>query len=508
MSDSGSVVTYHGLAREIGERILAAGGNAADAFIATTLAENVLAEGASSLAGPLGALVCWKERVGAPIVWLDADFDHPLDPMQHCKPRTRARGKAVLVPGAPLGLWELARNYGSMPFSALVEPAARLAEEGFAVNPLMAGFLRWRQKTLARTEYGRRTFFRDHAPLRAGDLLRQPELAALLRRFGENGPDDLYRGTWAERFLATVRDAGGFLGEDDLAHYAVHWRPPWHGSYRGHTLYTSSGASFGGIWVLLALQVWEHAAGHSWSEAERMELMIRIARHVWAEPYLFDPDVLAQPSFIQPQLSGARAAAIWERVRNGEPAPAMGAGGSHSYHVIAHDRDGNIVSGTTTIESQPWGDGIFVEGVPLTTAGTIPWGTVRGRRRISPITAQFVFREAQPRFVVGTISNSLLESAFQILVNLIDAGMPAAAAVSAPRFGTFPPGKWWRRDVPLLDRNWLDPRVPKSLVRQLKRRGIKVVQSGEVDTGLGAVLALLETGTESATVPLPHADTL
>jgi len=512
--DSGIVVAYHPAAREIGERILQAGGNAADAFVATTVAENVLAEGASSLAGPLGVLIyctgsCRERHPQDPaVVYLDADFNHPISPEQRWKPGVRHRGTAVLVPGAPLGLWEIVAKYGSMSFSTLVQPAIALAEEGFPVNNFLAGFLKWRKSVLRGTEYGKRTFFRDRKPLHAGEILRQPEVAAFLRRFAAEGPDYVYRGAWAGRFLKSVRAAGGFLGPDDLTGYAVHWTPPWIARYRGSTLYTASGSSFGGIWVLLALKAWEHAridaGARYWSDPEMLEMMMRTARQVWSESYLLDPKSLANREFITSRLADEYGVDIWERVRNRAPARPMGVGGLHSYHIIARDKEGSIFSGTTTIESAPWGDGIFVEGIPLTTAGAIPWGKTPGARRISPLTAQFAFRDGEPQFVVGTISNSLLEAAFQILVNLIDYEMPPAEAVSTPRFGTFPTGGAWRGRPLLLDRNWLDPRVSKSIVNALKNNGIRVTQSGIVDTGLGAVLSRTGSANEGATVPIPY----
>jgi gamma-glutamyltranspeptidase/glutathione hydrolase len=136
----GIVIAYHPQARQIGEGILANGGNAVDAFIATTIAENVLAEGASSLAGPLGVLIYRapeSEGVhsdGPNVEYLDADFNTPLN----YKPREsllrRRRGRAVLVPGALAGLWELSKRYGSKPFSELVEPAITWPKKDFAFH--------------------------------------------------------------------------------------------------------------------------------------------------------------------------------------------------------------------------------------------------------------------------------------------------------------------------------------------------------------------------------------
>ena len=118
----GSVIAYHPEVREIGEAILRAGGNAFDAFVAAAVAENVMAEGVSSLAGPLGVLV-YRARDGR-IAYLDADFNDPFDPA--------GRGSySIFVPGAPAGLEELATKYGRLPFAELLQPSIALAEDGF-----------------------------------------------------------------------------------------------------------------------------------------------------------------------------------------------------------------------------------------------------------------------------------------------------------------------------------------------------------------------------------------
>ena len=112
------MIAYHPKAREIGENVLASGGNAFDAFVATVVAENVLAEGASSLAGPLGVLVY---RVGdKKLSYLDADFNDPLESAGRWTADDPKPGKTALVPGAPAGLEALANEYGSIPFAKLL----------------------------------------------------------------------------------------------------------------------------------------------------------------------------------------------------------------------------------------------------------------------------------------------------------------------------------------------------------------------------------------------------
>ncbi|MEA2987666.1 MAG: gamma-glutamyltranspeptidase / glutathione hydrolase [Alphaproteobacteria bacterium] len=500
----GHVVCYHPQARDIGEAILAAGGNAFDAFVATTAAENVLSEGATSLAGSLGVVI-YRARDGL-ISYLDATHDDPLDSAALWTAQDPAAGKAALVPGAPAGLAALARSHGRLSLEAALAPAIALAEEGFPVCRLMAATIAHRARILRRTDYGRQTYLPDGKPMRPGDTLRLPRMAAWLRGFAERGSSYVYHGGFGRQFIATVRAEGGRLTERDLAAYRERWCVPWTTTFRDVTLHSCSGRSYGGLWTLLALKTLEHAAAserpHYAEDARALERMIRIAREVWSEQFLFEDVVEKDPAAVQSRLTSEYTATIWDRVIKQSPALASPPGGTHSFHIITTDADGNIASGTTTAQSEPWGDGIFVEGLPLTTAGRLPFSAGLARRRLSPLSIHLALRGGRPLFSLGAISNSVAEAAFQIIVNLIDHRLPVREALEAPRFGTFPPDA---RQMPRLDRNWLDPRIDRKIVRALRRRGLKVQRRGMVDTGLGAVQRFHDGETsEGGLVPIPY----
>lgn len=502
----GVVIAYHPQAREIGEAVLRSGGNAFDAFVATVAAENVLAEGATSLAGSL-AVLTYHAADGA-ILYLDADFNDPIDPAGRADAGNKNLGRAVLVPGAPAGLEALATRYGSMPFAELLEPAAELAENGFHVNRLMEAVVRQVKTVLNRTSYGRETFFRDGKAPERGEMLYQPEVATFLRRLGKEGSSYVYSGDWAERFLSTVQSQGGVLTEKDLSQYHVSWSTPWTTTYRGHTIHSSSGNSYGGVWVLLALKTLEHAdlpRTPYWEDADALELLVRIGHQSWSEPTIFNYGALNDPETIQGLLTPEHTRSILQRVRDRAPLNFMGGGGSHSYQVITTDDAGNIANGTTTINSGPWGDGLFVEGIPLTNAGRIPWNTEPGARRLAAFSIHLAMDHNRPRFTVGAIGNSLPETAFQLLVKLIDYDMPVTEAVATPRFGTFPDTSSSRKISVKLDRNWLDPRIDQAVVKTLKKRGLKFQQKGLVDTGLGAAIRFEgDEGATGVTAPVPY----
>jgi gamma-glutamyltranspeptidase / glutathione hydrolase len=501
------VVAYHPDARRIGEEVLNSGGNAFDAFIAVVAAENVLAEGASSLAGPLSVLT--YDASDGQVSYLDADFNDPLDSTDRWDGDESHIGCAVLAPGAPAGLRALGEKYGTRPFSKLLEPAIGLARDGFPVNHLMAAFIAWRSKVLQRTAYGRRTFFRRGRPLAPGETLQLPEVAAFLSNLAQQGTSYVYTGDWGKRFITVVQAQGGRLTSKDLAAYRPFWTEPWKATYRGYQIYSSSGRSYGGVWSLLALKTIEHAnistSIHHSENAEAMENLVRVARQVWSEPWDIDYRALDNRDLVASRLTSEYTEHIWERVRDKAPDHILGSDGSHSYQIIVIDKDGNIANGTTTIETDPWGEGIFVEGVPLSTAGMIPWHTAPGERRLSPFSSHIAFRDGKPQFILGTISNSLVEAGFQLMTNLMDYHLPVEQAVSLPRFGTFPPVADSKGLVAGFDSNWLDPRIDPEIVHTLEKHGLKFQRAGFIDTGLGAVAAIDANGIRTGvTVPLPY----
>ena len=160
-----------------------------------------------------------------------------------------------------------------------------------------------------------------------------------------------------------------------------------------------------------------------------------------------------------------------------------------------------MVSGTHTINAEAWAEGLFVDGVPLTSGGMIPWQTRPGERRLSGFTSFFVW-DGRIQYAGGTISNSLVEAAFQLVVNLIDHRLTVENAVSVPRFGSFPTaGSGLTLEY---DKNWLDPRIDPSFVRLLASRGLQLKQTGVVDTGLGAVFDAQVPGFAGAVAPVPY----
>jgi gamma-glutamyltranspeptidase/glutathione hydrolase len=508
------VTTFHPESTRAAVETLKAGGNAFDAFVAATFTEYVVNEGGTSAAGSLGALIYDARTHTAK--YLDAEFNGVLDPngqWEYHKAWTgsdREAGRAVLVPGAVAGLQVLAERYGRRHFAEDLQPAIALARDGFRVAGFYRAGLIANSELLQRIPYARRTFYPGGHALNSGDLLKQPELAEFLSGLAQQGAAYMYHGKWAVRAIQTVQAAGGRMTLRDLAQYRAEWREPWRIEYRGREVLSSSGRAFGGLWGLVALKTLEHTEiarlGHFSSSAEALELMMRTARQALGESWIFDYRELDRPETLKPRLTKQYTQRIWDRVRTRMPASQSTRTGIHSYQIIIVDAEGNGITGTNTHESLAWGSGMFVEGVPLNTAGRIPWATAPGERQISPFSMHLVLNGGRLSAVSGAFSSSLLEASFQFLVNLIDYRLPPQETVTRPRFGTIPydPAAALTNTIPqLLEANrpnWLDPRVGADIVRELAARGVTFAQKqppgmgGWVDTGLGAVVTVGKDG--------------
>ena len=498
------IASYNREARDAGKQIFEEGGNAFDAFVAATLVEYVVAPGVTSLAGPLNALVYQSETNEK--FYLDAELNHVVD-LEGMWSEGDPKGKGVMVPGALHGLESIHQRFGKLAWSRLVQPAIVLARDGFPIDPVYSATIDYRIEALKSTPYGRTTFFRNGKPLQPGERLVQPDLAVLLEEVAQRGSAAMYRGAWGERCIETVRSRGGRMELQDLHNYRSRWLSPRHIRYRDCDVYAASGRSYGGAWSLLALKTLEQfdmPNGPHFSESmDRLEVMVRVAQTVWNEAWLYETENLDDDAKVESYLAAPHAAAVWERVRQELPADPPHRRGNHSYHIIVVDRDGNAITGTNTINSLPWGDGVFVDGVPLTnTLSHVGTKTQPGERRLTPMSSHLVFQDGRLKIVSGTFNSSLLEGGFQLLVNAIDFNLTAKQAATLPRFGTFS----FDDDKPdsSSGRMWLDLSVSKEIVDQLAERGLEFEQqSSFVDTGSGAIAILADDGSvDAALLPL------
>lgn len=365
---------------------------------------------------------------------------------------------AAGIPGEPAALAYLAEHYGRLPLAASLEPAIRLAEEGFAIDEkyrdLLSRFGNFRRMNAE----AKRIFLDDGDVPEVGWTLRQPELAATLRALAEQGRDGFYRGAVAERLLAGVRDGGGVWTLDDLAAYEVAVREPIRFRYGPFRIVTAPPPSSGGVALATMLNV---LAGYDLTlldEVTRTHLVIEAMRRAYRDRsiYLGDPDfvdvpveLLTSPAY----AAGLRAGIRLDRAMPSDllPGIATEAEATDTTHFSLIDSAGNRVAGTLTINLPygsgfvPPGTGVLLndemddfsakEGVPNAYGliGAEANAIEPGKRPLSSMTPTFVETDAEVA-VLGTPGGSRIITMVLLGVLSFVEGEPVERWVSRPRF--------------------------------------------------------------------------
>ncbi len=247
------VVSAEPLASDAGLEILRAGGNAVDAAVAVGLALAVTHPVAGNIGG--GGFMLIRQAGGDAVV-VDYREEAPgaasrnmyLNAEGALVPESSLVGAlAVGVPGTIAGLALAESKYGKLGLARVLAPAIRLAGDGFPVSYVLGESLRFDQELLSRFPESRRIFLRDGRLYSAGEIFKQPELAATLRAIAQDGPDVFYHGRVAKAIVATMEKYHGLVTLADLERYAPKLRPPLRGHFRGSEILTVPPPSSGGV---------------------------------------------------------------------------------------------------------------------------------------------------------------------------------------------------------------------------------------------------------------------
>ena len=450
----GAVAAGHPLTAQAGARILAEGGNAVDACIASAFVSWV-AE--SPLTGPGGGgfmlvhsapdgsdrLLDFFAAVpgadlppgeGSAMVAVDVPFDERTKQVFLIGPA------AVAVPGAPAGLAAAHRRFGRLPWAELVGPAVEIARSGVPLNAGQAFLHDILDSILRHEEDGRRIYGRDCA-LREGEPVVMDELAGTLEWLAAEGADILYRGELARRLAAAVGERGGRVTEADLADYRVIQRRPVRAAYRGTEFVSNPPPSSGGLLIAFALKILDRLGpmperGSADAIAAVTEAMREAAR-IRGGTFLAD---LYRGGAARRILADERVAEAAQAARSGARVPAHESSGVPSTtHISVVDADGNAASLSA---STGCGSGFFVPGTGIQLNNMLgepdlnpPGRSARpGERLTSMMAPSFVLEGGRPRLVVGSAGSIRLRAAIlQIVVNVVDHGLSAGEAIEAPR---------------------------------------------------------------------------
>ena len=476
------VVAANPLAVDEGMRVLAQGGNALDAAVAMQMVLNVVEPQSSGIGGGAfmlfhngrnGLLTAYDGRETAPAA---AQPDRFLDASG--KPLgfrdAVVGGRSVGVPGV-LRMLELAhRQYGKLPWAQLFQSAIILAENGFAVSPRLHGAIA-ADGYLAQ-ERARAIFFTaDGRPLAAGQILRNPALAATLKQIAVGGADVFYQGDIARDIVDTVDGNARNPGDitlADLANYRAKVREPVCDHYRAYKVCGVPLPSSGGITVLQMLGILEPfdmksigvgslMSVHLFSEAGRLAYADRDA-------YLADPDFvtpppgLLDPAYLRSRSALIRTDATMGRALPGVPPPPAGAAQKAAFaagdalelpstsHFSIVDRFGNALAMTTTIENS-FGSRLMTQGgfllnnqltdfafVPLVGGKPVANRVEGGKRPRSAMAPTIVYDSRGRVFmVVGSPGGpAIINYVAKTLVGVLDWGLDPQAAVDLPNVGS------------------------------------------------------------------------
>ncbi len=397
--------------------------------------------------------------------------------------------KAAAVPGAIKGYEAAHKEFGTLPWSELLQPAIDLALRGHALSYIRAEAFKGTPALLDFPET-KRVFLNGGAFFAPGDRLIQTGLGHTLERIAKHGARDFYEGETAHRLAAEMKKNGGNITLDDLKSYKVSTRPPLYGHYKGHDLITAPPGSSGGLGLLQMLGMLE-GSGYERpgaGSAAAIHYMAECARRYYADrvEYLGDPDFVNVPveKLLDPAYTDKRRATI--DPYHATPSAQL----SHRHlnvreegnttHFGVVDASGNSVAVTVTLNSQ-FGSKVTVPGLGFLLNDNMDnfaaepgkanqYGLVQGeanaiqpgKQPVSSMTPTIITKDGRLFMVVGTPGGpTIINSVLQAIVNVIDFGMNAQEAVNAPRFHH----QW----VP--DRLFLDPGFSPDTIALLQARG-------------------------------------
>lgn len=463
------VASVSEIASRIGAQTMKKGGNAIDAAVAVALALAVTWPEAGNLGGGGFMLIRKADGSSEAIDYrerapLAAARDMYLDANGQVIKGASTRGyKAIALPGTVAGLALAHKRHGKLKWGDLVEPARKLAAEGFIVNDYLERSLRSKTITekLAPFAESRRIFHRNGHFYEVGDRFVQPELAATLSRI-KASPRDFYEGVTARRIVKDMKAHGGLITMRDLRSYEPAIRTPLRGTYRGYEIITMPPPSSGGVALLEMLNMLEpyDLKSMGWHSSEYVHTLVEVMRRAFADRarFLGDPDFGSIPvaGLTSRRYADERRRTIdpnhatsSREIAAGDPAPYES---TQTTHFTIIDADGTVVSNTYTLNDS-YGSGVTAKGTGVllndemddfTSKPGVPndYQLIQGeanaiapkKRPLSSMTPAIVLKDGKVAFAIGSPGGpTIINTVLQIVLNLVDFGMTIQQAIDAAR---------------------------------------------------------------------------
>jgi gamma-glutamyltranspeptidase/glutathione hydrolase len=461
-----AIASAYPLASAAGQEILAAGGNAFDAAVAVSAALAVVEPSSSGLGGG-GFYLLHRQADGLDIM-LDAREKAPgaasrdmyLDKGGNVIENASIDGAlAAAIPGEPAAFEHLARKYGKLPLKQSLQPAIRLAREGFPLYARLQGGIRFKRERMLRSPDTAKVFLTaEGAVPELGAIIKQPDLAHTLEAIAERGAPGFYAGPVAADLVAGVRADGGIWTLQDLAAYRVIERKPLVGEYHGARIVSASPPSSGGIAVLDALNILSGFDLPRYDSATRKHLIIEAMRRAYRDRaiYLGDPDFVKMPLAQLASVdyaAGQRSSIRTDKAMPSDLLPGIESapGGTQTTHFSILDANGNRVAATISVNLffgtgfMPPKTGVLLNntmddfstkpGTPneFGLVGAAANAIAPNKRSLSSMTPTFV-ETPKGLMIVGSPGGSFIISMVLLgTLNYLD-GMSAAEIVKYPHY--------------------------------------------------------------------------
>jgi gamma-glutamyltranspeptidase/glutathione hydrolase len=460
-----AIATSQPLATAAGLEILQNGGNAVDAAIAAAAVLGVVEPHMTGIGGDAFAMV-WSPGDGqlyglnasgrsGSLMTRQALVDRGLEDVPTRSP------ESITVPGALAGWAALLERFGTITLAAALEPAIRIAENGFPVSPIIAAQWADQERVLKRDQGATATYLVDgeRAP-EAGEWFRNPDLARVYREIAARGPGHMYGGALGAQIAEHVRSLGGFLKAEDMAAHEVEWVEPVSVPYRGYRLWElpPNGQGIAALEMLRILEPYD-LAGMGHNSAAYLHHLIEAKKLAYADlgRYVADRDHVTVPPerLLSDEFVSARRSLLDPARAADRPEPGRAVTASETIYLTASDASGMMVSFINSIYDE-FGSGVVVPGTGFALqdrgAGfTLEEGhanTVAPRKRpFHTIIPAFVTRTGQAEGVLrdatgeepwlsfGVMGGSMQpQGHVQVLLNLLLFGLNPQEAADAPRF--------------------------------------------------------------------------
>ena len=494
-----AIATPDNFGSDVSQEILNKGGNAVDAAIATGFALAVTYIDAGNIGGGGFMTIKMNDEVAfldyrekAPkAAHRDMYLDENGDVIEYS---TLIGGQAVGVPGTVAGFWKAHQRFGKLPWKELVNPAIKLAEEGFLPAKILVDDIQsmkdwFKDKT---------NFSKYFLSINASENFKQPELANTLRRIAKFGADDFYSGETAKLIVEQMKESDGLITMEDLNSYEAVWREPLRSNWRNYEVISAPPPSSGGFAIIQLLKMKDYLdhffSGLEHNSAQYIHLVAEMEKRVFADraEYLGDPDFFDVDieKLISEEYIARRALEVNPNAISSLESVDPGLESPDTTHYSIVDQWGNAVSNTYTINWN-YGSGVVVEGagfllnnemddfsakpgVPniFGVVGNVANEIQPEKRMLSSMSPTILLKDGNVEMVLGTPGGStIFTSVFQTIVNITDFDMSPYEAIESTRFHhqLLPP------DEITYNGFTIGNPLPKETISQLGEKGYKAI---------------------------------